>query len=472
MHFVVFVNGLLLLGMGGLMGLTGLAYSGTRGVFLEAALLSAFVGGLLCIASSARRGHLHRLHSFVLTSSAWVTAAAAGALPLWLWHMTATDAFFEAMSGITTTGSTVMIGLDTTEPGILIWRAILQWLGGIGFIVVGIALLPIMRVGGMQLFRTESSEHGEKEFASAARFALATIWVYAGLTVSCTLVYTFGGMTGFEAIVHAMTTVSTGGYSTSDASFGHFQSGYLQWSGTLFMLAGALPFSWYIRLLHRRRVRSEQVQWLVSMLVVVILILTAWHVLANGSPVLETLRLVAFNVVSVVTTTGYATTDYTTWEPFVTVAFLSLTAVGGCTGSTAGGAKMMRWIICVRSFASEIKRIRFPSGIVTVKYDGKPIDWGVQSGVMTFLVLYCSTIFWIAMALDFYGLDLSTAISGALTAVANVGPGIGDIIGPAGNFSSLPDGAKWVLSFGMYAGRLEILTVYVLLFPKFWGAMA
>lgn len=468
MAFVAFINGLLLLGMGALMGLTALVFPATRMIFLEAAFLTVTVGGCVCLSTMNRRGGLNRLHSFLLTGSAWITAATTGAVPLWLWGLPLTDAYFEAMSGITTTGSTVMTGLDDTERGILLWRALLQWIGGVGFIVAGIALLPIMRVGGMQLFQTESSEKGEKALASAARFAAATIWVYLALTFVCTIVYISGGMTGFEAIAHALTTVSTGGYSTSDSSFGLFDSAYLHWMATLFMLAGALPFAWYIRMLNRRVLRSEQVRALIVTLVAVILGLTAWRVMTSGAPVLETLRLVSFNVVSVVTTTGYATTDYTTWGPFAAAAFLCLTAMGGCTGSTAGGAKIMRWIVFMRSTHAQLKRTRSPHGLFPIRYEGRVIEPDVMSGVMTFFIFYALTVMTLAAVLGLFGLDMTTSISGALTAVANVGPGLGEIIGPAGNFSSLPDGAKWVLSFGMYLGRLEMLTVVVLLVPAFW----
>ncbi|CUH38897.1 Trk system potassium uptake protein TrkH [Jannaschia seosinensis] len=468
MPFVAFVNGLLLIGLAVLMGFDALLFPATRAIFLESGMLTLMIGGCICISTMNRRGGLNRLHSFLLTGTTWITAALAGALPLWLWDLSFTNAFFEAMSGITTTGSTVMTGLDGTEHGILLWRALLQWIGGVGFIVAGIALLPIMRVGGMQLFRTESSEKGEKAVASAARFAAATIWIYLALTFLCTLVYFSGGMTEFEAIAHALTTVSTGGYSTSDSSFGLFDSAYLQWMATLFMLAGALPFAWYIRSLNRGVVRSEQVRALVVMLVAVILALTGWRIVTGGTPVLETLRLVAFNVVSVVTTTGYATTDYTTWGPFAAAAFACLTAMGGCTGSTSGGAKMMRWILFVRSTRTQIKRIHQPHGIFPVRYEGRTVDRDVMGGVMTFFAFYGATVMGLAVALGFFGLDMTTSFSGALTAVANVGPGVGDIIGPAGNFATLPDGAKWLLAFGMYAGRLEMLTVYVLLVPAFW----
>ncbi|MHA7888201.1 TrkH family potassium uptake protein [Roseicyclus sp.] len=447
-------------------------FPATREVFLLSALLTGLVGGLVALAVSHRVTDFRGLHTFLLTGSIWITGATAGAVPLWLWQLSPTDAFFEAMSGITTTGSTVMSGLDTTAPGILLWRGILQWLGGIGFIVTGIAFLPILRVGGMQLFRTESSERGEKEMASAARFAGATVWIYMALTILCTAVYMAGGMTVFEAVAHALTTVSTGGYSTSDASFGHFDSAFLQWSGTLFMIAGALPFAWYIKGLNRRVFRSEQVQSIVVFFVVTITILTLWRGLTANTPLLETLRLVAFNVVSVVTTTGYATTDYTTWGPFAVAVFFVLTAVGGCTGSTSGGAKTMRWIILFRMIRIQLRMIHSPSGVFRARYEGRPVEPDVVSGVMTFFFFYVITVGFLAIALGLYGLDLETSISGALTAVANVGPGVGDTIGPAGNFASLPDGAKLLLCFGMYVGRLEMLTVYVLLTAAFWREVA
>ena len=468
MAIVVFINGLLLLGLGVLMAFDALIFPATRVIFLEAALITLSIGGGVCVSAMGRGPGLDRRHSFLLTGSAWFVAALAGGLPLWLWGLSFSDAFFESMSGITTTGSTVMTGLDNTDHGILLWRALLQWIGGVGFIVAGIALLPIMRVGGMQLYQTESSEKGEKALASAARFASATVWIYLALTFICAIAYLSGGMTGFEALVHAFTTVSSGGYSTSDSSFGLFESAYLQWMGTFFMLTAALPFAWYIRVLTRGAFRSEQIRALLISLSSAIFILTLWRVITAHTPLLETLRLVAFNVVSVVTTTGFATTDYTLWGPFAATTFLCLTALGGCTGSTSGGGKMMRWVVVIRSVYAQMRHIHQPHGVFPTRYEGRVVEYDVINGVMTFFTLYAATAMGLAVALNSFGLDMTTSISGALTAVANVGPGLGNIIGPAGNFSSLPDGAKWLLSLGMYAGRLEMLTVFVLLSPSFW----
>ncbi len=468
MHFVIFVNGAVLIFFGGAMALDALVFHATYRIFLIGALLTAFGGALLTIVSHRPQMKMERLDAFVMTSSVWMTAAIAGAVPLFLWGMTPADAFFEAMSGITTTGSTVMSGLDRTPRGIIFWRALLQAVGGVGFVVTAIAVLPVLKVGGMQLFRTESSDKGDKELRNAAVFASATLQVYLGLIAVCALVYLAGGMNTFDAVTHAMTTLSTGGYSGYDASFGHFQSPFLQWACTGFMVLGALPFAWYIRMINRGVFYSEQVAAMLWCLAVVILILSAWLTATSHLAPLDALRMVAFNVVSVVTTTGYATTDYTLWGPFFVMAFFFLTAVGGCTGSTSGGGKAMRWLLAWRAVASKIANLQSRNRVTRIRFRGQPVEEDVLNGVVVFLVFYFATFLALTIVLALLGLDLETATSGALTALANVGPGVGKVIGPAGNFSGLSDAVKSVLAFGMYLGRLEMLTVLVLFTPVFW----
>ena len=468
MRLIVFINGLILVFGAILMAGVAVLFANVSGVFWISALLAATVGAMLSFASYTDFPDLRVQDTFMLTATVWLTAAAFGALPLYMWSLSFSDAFFEAMSAVTTTGSTVMSGLDTTPHDILLWRGILQWLGGLGFIVTGMALLPILKVGGMQLFRTESSDQDDKELKNAALFASATAWVYISLTLTAALVYAWGGMNVFDASVHALTSLSSGGFSNYDASFGHFQSPFLQWAATFFMLCAGLPFVWFIRAARVRSLRSEQVHVYLVMLMIVIFLLTAWLVLVKDFDTAEALRLVAFNVVSAVTTTGYATTDYTTWGSAAVVVFFLLTASGGCTGSTSGGAKMMRWIILARSLKRQISQIRFPHGIYTLRYEGKKLSDGALDGVISFFMFYIFTVGALAVVLNMIGLDFTTAVTGALTAVANVGPGAGDIIGPAGNFASLPESAKWVLVFGMYVGRLEMLTVFVLFTRSYW----
>ncbi|WP_138469281.1 TrkH family potassium uptake protein [Poseidonocella sp. HB161398] len=468
MWYVIFVNGLVLQFFAALMALDALVFHGTSASFGLAAIVTGTIGGLVSLATASSPDDLRRPHIFLLTTSVWTSAALAGAAPLALWSLSLTDAVFEAMSGITTTGATVMSGLDEAPRGIIFWRALLQGVGGVGFIVTGMALLPILRVGGMQLFRTESSDKGGKELRNAAGFATATLQIYAGLIALCAVAYVAGGMNVFDAVTHAMTTLSTGGYSGYDASFGHFQSPFLQWTCTLFMFLGALPFAWYIRIGYRGAYRSEQVEAMAWTLALSIIGLAAWLSLARGIAPFEALRLVAFNVVSVVTTTGYATTDYTLWGPFATAAFFVLTAVGGCTGSTSGGAKAMRWLLAARAVVTRVKLVQSPSRVLTIKYEGRRVEEDVLNGVSSFFLFYFATFAVLSLALSLLGLDMLTAASGALTALANVGPGVGSVIGPAGNFESLTDPEKLVLVFGMLLGRLEMLTALVLLTPMFW----
>ena len=431
-----------------------------------------FIGGL-CLFSS--RGHPIRLNlrqAFLLTALSWISLSAVAALPFVIseLRLSYTDAFFEAISGLTTTGSTVLVGLDHMPPGILLWRAMLQWLGGIGIIVMAIAMLPFLRVGGMQLFRMESSDRSEKALPRAAQLAAATSVAYAALSVACALAYFAAGMTGFEAVTHAMTTVSTGGYSTSDGSIGHFESPVIHWVATLFMILGALPFVIYIQAVqgrHRPILANSQVRRFLQGLVVVVLLMTMW-IWHDGQALTDALRLAAFNVVSIVTTTGYATADYGLWGTFPVLMFFFLTFLGGCTGSTSGGIKTLRLELAILMIRNQLQRLFLPNAVLSISYKGQAVGDDIVRSAMTFVFIFVVGVAVLGISLGFLGLDFITAFSGAATAIANVGPGLGDVIGPAGNFSSLPDAAKWLLSAGMLMGRLEFLTVLVALSPMFW----
>jgi trk system potassium uptake protein TrkH len=343
--------------------------------------------------------------------------------------------------------------------------------GGIGFIVVGLAILPFLQVGGMQLFRLESSEKSEKAVPQAKRFALLLLSVYVGFSAACTAALLAAGMSPLEAIVHAMATLSTGGFSTSDASVAHFGNAAIDWIIVFFMLLGSLPFLLYLRFVQGRPdllFQDEQVRSFMRFLFVVILALTAWMVFDQRMPPLEALRLVAFNVVSVVTTTGFASTDYSLWGDPAIVVFFLLTFVGGCTGSTAGGLKAFRFDILRLALRIHVHRLIYPHGAFVAAYNGRKVTDDVFTGVLLFMGLYVITVAIVALLLGLMNLDLVTAISGAATAVGNVGPGLGPLIGPAGNFASLPDAAKWVLAIAMLFGRLELFTVLALLARGFW----
>jgi trk system potassium uptake protein TrkH len=407
----------------------------------------------------------------VLTFLAWVAVPAVGALPLTFskLELSYTDAFFETMSGLTTTGSTVLVGLDRMPESILLWRALMQWLGGIGIIVMAIAILPWLRTGGMQLFHAESSDRSDKPMARMAEVTAFIGFAYAGLSLACALAYWAAGMTPFQAAAHAMTTLSTAGYSTSDSSFAAF-SPAAQWVGVTFMIAGAVPFLLYVRAARGdwSVLRDRQVRVMLLVLLLATVVITAWLRLTVDRPLAEAFRAAAFNVTSVMTTTGFASEDYGLWGPLPVGIFFYLMFVGGCAGSTSGAIKIFRFRVLLIVLGEYTYRRFLPHMMAQRTYDGRPLTNDMVEGVMAFLALYFLTVAVIALACAAFGLDWLTAISGSIQAVGNVGPGLGPEIGPAGNFAGLPDGAKWVLAFGMLLGRLELFTVLVLLTPRFW----
>jgi trk system potassium uptake protein TrkH len=441
--------------------------------FLVAAAAAAFVGVALVLAS---RGHPNRLtirESILLTVTSWLVAPAIGAVPLLLSipHLTLSDAFFEATSAMTTTGSTVLTGLDRMPAGILLWRAILQWIGGIGIIVMGIALMPLMRTGGIRLFRLESSERGERVMPRVQNFIVMMVGVYLVLTVACALAYMVTGLSPFDAICHAMTTLSTGGFANYDNSFEAFDNAAAEWVAVVFMISGSIPFFLYISALRGGPMNffaNRQVRGLFAILLLSILAIALWLWVKDGVPALLALRLSAFNVTSIVTTTGYASTDYTTWGSLPVGLFFFLTFVGGCTGSTAGGIKILRFQIVFFELRNTLQLLLSPNSVRRAGRPGQPSDPESTIGAMVFVLAFLLTIAGVSILLEFLGYDIVTAVTAATTAVANVGPGLGTIIGPAGNFAPLPDAAMWILAAAMLLGRLELFAIFVLFTRQFW----
>jgi len=440
--------------------------------FVESATMTAFVGGALVASTMGSRFRPFEIRQgFLLTTMCWLGVTSFAALPFLGLGTDYTDAFFEAISGVTTTGSTVITDLDLSPPGILLWRALLQWIGGIGIVVMAILMLPFLRIGGLQLFQTESSDRSETIVPGAFRLTIWICSIYSVLTIACAASYHVAGMSLFDAITHAMTTVSTGGYSTHDESFGFFASPTLEWIATIFMLSGALPFVAYIKSVRGQRralLEDSQVRALIGLLLALSLGSSISLVFYHDFAPIDAIRLSAFNIASIVTTTGYASTDYTTWGTFAVGMFLILTFVGGCTGSTAGGIKIYRFEILIKLIRGQIVRLISPNQVVVPIYSGRALPDDVPSSVLAFLAVFMATVGAFTVALTGMGLDLITALSASATTITNVGPGLGPIIGPAGNFASLPDAAKWILSVAMLLGRLEIFTVLVLLHPRFW----
>jgi len=430
---------------------------------------------LVLVARTKLGGGLTLRQAFVLTPLTWLTVALFAALPLYIsdyaqLRESFANAFFESMSGLTTTGATVIVGLQDAPPGVLIWRALLQWMGGIGIIATAIAILPALGVGGMQLFRTESSDRSEKVLPRVREIATAIVVLYVGFTVICAIAYRLAGMSGFDALAHAFTTIATAGFSTHDNSLGNWTTPAIQWIAVVGMLAGAVPFVLYVRLFQGEldTLRNSQVRVLFGFLAVVIALMSLWLIATGRYEIGDAVRHAAFNIVSVVTTTGFASTDYGAWGNVAVGVFFGLMFVGGCTGSTAGGVKIFRYEVMARLLHSHFLHLIYPRGVFPRSYAGRPLPDDVVASVVVFFSLFFVCYSIITIVLMSFDLDFLTSASAAVSALSNVGPGLGPIIGPAGNFSTMPDPVKWVLAFAMLLGRLELFTVLILFMPRFW----
>lgn len=441
-------------------------------VFFVCIIITAFFGGALVLSTAGYKFHMNTREAFLVTNSTWIFLPAFGALPFWLssLDMSITDSFFEAMSGITTTGSTVITGLDYTPAGILLWRAILQWLGGIGIIIMAMSVLPFLKVGGMQIFKTEMSED-EKALPRTAQLANSIAVIYVVLTIICALCYMLAGMEMFDAIAHSMTTIATGGFSTFDTSFSHYHSVGAETVAIIFMTVGGIPFVLYLKAVRgnlRPLFTDSQVRWFLSILAIAIAVTTSYLYIQQDMSLGESLRRSSFNIISIMTGTGYGSGDYNQWGGFVVSMFFFLMVVGGCAGSTSCGIKVFRFQVLHAVTNVQLNKLLHPNGVFIPHYNGRPMPKDVPSAVMGFFFVYALGFSFLAIALSYVGLDFITAMSGAATAISNVGPGLGPIIGPTGTFQPLPDSAKWILSLGMFLGRLELFTILVMLSPHFW----
>lgn len=445
--------------------------------FVTSSMITAFFGASLYLASRSshqKEKNLNVKTAFLMTAITWLSVASFAALPFYFSNigMTIADCFFESMSGLTATGATVLTNLEMQPAGILIWRAISQWLGGIGIIVLAMSILPLLKIGGMQLFQTEFSDKSEKVLPRASQIAGAIFSVYLILTFVCVaLLYAVGGMSLFDAFCHALATVSTGGFSTSDLSVGKFNSITIEVTLIIFMILSAIPFVLYVKLINGRKVsflKDDQVRFFLVTLTICVLIATFWLYLSEGRGFFDALRVSAFNVVSVISTTGFATEDYYKWGSAMVVFFYIIYSIGGCTGSTAGGIKIFRFKILFENTKCQMNKLIHPHGVFRPKFNDNPIDGEATLSVLSFIVLYASCFCVVSFLLSLDGLDYTTSISAAVTTLGNVGPGLGSIIGPAGNYQPLSDFAKWVCTFAMLIGRLELFTILVLFLPYYW----
>ncbi|WP_272008977.1 TrkH family potassium uptake protein [Roseovarius sp. ZX-A-9] len=442
-------------------------------VFAESSILTVLTGGL--VALTCRNGVQSGLtiqQTFLLTTGVWVVLPLFGALPFMLGEseLRFVDAFFEAMSGLTTTGASVISGLDTLPRGLLLWRGIMQWLGGIGIIIVAMVFLPELRVGGMQIFKAEAFDTFGKILPRAGEIASRISVIYLALTMLCVAAYLWSGMHVFDATVHAMTTIATGGMSNYDSSFGALNPAS-EYVASVFMALAALPFVRFVQMTTgtaRPLLTDPQVRAFLMTIFVIVMGLTLWRFVQAGDPSERVFREVLFNTISIMTGTGFASENYMTWGPLPIAVIFFTGLIGGCAGSTACSIKVFRYQLLFASIRVQMSRIRSPHGIFTPRYAGRPVDDEVLNSVMSFFVFFVVSLGVISVLLAFTGLDFITSISGAATALANIGPGLGDTIGPAGNFAPLNDTAKWILSASMLIGRLELLAVYAIFTINFW----
>lgn len=440
-------------------------------VFLLTALIAAGAGLLFVWGNRNALQQLNTQKVYLITAVNWIGVTAVAAVPFIFsnMHLSVADAVFETVSGITTTGSTVITGLDTLPADLLLWRSLTLWFGGIGIVAMAVMILPFLRVGGMRLFKTESSDMSGKTTPRVKVQLRYLLQVYFLLTALCVLFFWLFGMNIFDAINHAMTAVSTGGFSTHDASMGHFSSSAILWTGTVFMMLGGMPFTLFVyMMLNQRLALDSQVRVYLLVLLVAGLLMSFYMWLRGAMPFVDALTHGFFNTVSVITTTGLVSTDYSQWGPAALAIFFFLTFIGGCSGSTAGGIKIFRFQLFWLYLKEQVIQSVHPNAVVTLEYNNRKVTEDIISSSISFMYMAMGSYALLTIVLALCGLDLITSTTGALTALMNVGPGLGEIIGPAGSFKTLPDAAKWALSIGMLLGRLEYLTLYILLTPMFW----
>lgn len=441
-------------------------------IFAASAGVTLFLGLTLLLGNRVRRFDEASVRQiFLMTVLCWAASALVASFPFAFsgLKMSTADAVFEATSGITATGSTVLRDLAYKPPGILLWRAMLQWLGGAGFLVTSVVLLPALNIGGMQMFQLGTV--GERGLPRSAKVAGQLLAIYSGLTILLTLLLWAAGMSRFPALLHAMSTISCGGFSTADASIGEWKNPNIDWIILAGMLLGGAPFIAYLQILQRRwrlALANTQLRWYLGILVAATIGIGLWLLLTQGGKPLPSIRHGLFTAASVMTGTGYATLDWGRWQGLPVVILFFLAFVGGCAGSTAGGIKVFRFQILLENARIQLIRMLRPNSVMAARYEGLPIPDVITGSVLGFLFVYTLSFAALSMALGLLGLDFMSAISAAASSLANLGPGLSAAVGPTAGYAALPDTAKLLLSAAMIFGRVEMFAVLVLFTENFW----
>lgn len=441
--------------------------------FLESGVLCAVLGSLIVLATRSNDRSMNLQQVFLLTNGLWIVLPLFGALPFMIGapHVSFTDAFFESMSGMSTTGTTAFPHLDALPKGTHLWRGLLQWLGGLGIIVVAMIFLPVMKVGGMQFFRSEGFDTLGKILPRAFDIARETTLVYVFITGACAITFVMLGMNGFDAIFHALTTCSTGGFSNNDASFGAYP-GAPQLAAAFFTMLAALPFIRMVQLVRGDAMplfRDVQVRaflrWMFYAVAIIVLYRLAW--LGAENP-LYVLRETVFNVVTLTSGTGFGSSDVTQWGTFPFAILILVGLIGGCTGSTTCSIKVFRYLVLLQAVRAQIRRMHSPHRVFPITLEGRPLDREVVSSVMAYFTTFMLAFGLLIVGLALTGLHPRTALTGAWAMIANIGPVWGPEVSSNGAVDQFPTASKWLMLTGMYLGRLELLSVLVVLHPRFW----
>ena len=416
---------------------------------------------------------LGKREGYVVVSLTWLVFSLFGALPFYLSGAipTYTNAFFETISGFTTTGASILNDIEALSHGMLFWRSITQWLGGMGIIVMALAILPVLGIGGMQLFIAEVPGPAPDKLHPRIKGTAKRLWgIYILLTAIETVFLYFGGMSLFDAINHSFTTMATGGYSTKQLSIEHFNSPYIEYVISVFMFLAGMNFTlsfFALKLNFKKIINNEEFKWYLFGTVLASVFIAFFLVVNQNLGIEQAFRNALFQVVSIMTTTGFVTVDYMLWPPFVIVILFMLMFVGGSAGSTGGGPKVMRIMLVLKNSYFEFKRIMHPKAIIPVRLNKRAVDPKIIANIQAFMVVYIIIFVLGTIVMSFLGLDLDTAMGAVIASLGNIGPGIAGV-GPAFNFYDIPEVGKWFLSFLMLIGRLELFTVLVLFTPYFW----
>ncbi len=441
--------------------------------FIQSGLVCFFIGAALLVATRNHEKSIKKREGYLIVTLGWLMLAFTGSLPYFIsgYIPYYTDAFFETISGYTTTGATILNEIETLPKSILFWRSITHWIGGMGIIVLTIAILPILGIGGMQLFVAESPGPSADKLHPRIKETAKRLWaIYVLLTGLQTVLLLFGGMTVFDAVNHAMSTLSTGGFSTKNASIAHYESLYIHWIITVFMFIAGINFTvTYFALKGnvKRLVNNEEFKYYAFAAIGSSVLVSVLIYMLNDYSISSAITEGFFMVLAIGTSTGFVTADYTTWTPVVTVIFFWLMFMGASAGSTSGGVKVVRHLIILKNSILELKKLIHPSAIIPVKLNNKAVSSDIVFNVLSFFLLYLIIFIFGAVFMASLGLDFKTAIGASIACIGNIGPGLGDV-GPVHSYASIPSIGKWFLSFLMLLGRLELFTVLVLLTPFFW----